>query len=339
MRRVEILANEKQPAIIVWIAYQRRSELLSHLLCRSGPVYFPHYFRGLLLRQLDYLIKLFRTAAYFRRSRPTYAVLQAPPLFAALAAIVTETPYVVDVHNGLVQSFWSKVPLTQLFLERAVALVAHNSEIACALSDRVPAARIVVIQDPIQQIDNGGRARRKGNVLFICSFDRDEPVELILEVIRALPAYHFTITANVQKLSPELRNAYQRCPNLQLPGFLKTDDYHALLTSSQAAVVLSTMSSVQPSGAVEALSSDTPLIVSRTTLTHALFGEWATLCDNDVESVVAAIRSLSEETLNLQAYRARWNREVAIGIADLKHALEGVSTSDPSCNYTPGEII
>lgn len=319
---MESRINEKPPAFIVWLAYQRRSEVLSPLLGCAAPVCFPNYFSRSFLRPLDYLHKLVQTISYLRQSKPSYVILQAPPIFAALAAIVTSTPYVVDVHNGLVQSFWSKVPLTQLCLNRSFALIAHNSEIAAALSDRVPAAKIVVIQDPVRQIDNGCSRREKGSVLFICSFDRDEPVDLILASIRALPEYHFTITANLRRLSPQLRDAYRQCPNLLLSGFLSTAEYHAKLTSSYAAVVLSTMPSVQPSGAVEALSSDTPLIVSKTTLTDALFGEWAILCDNDLGSVVAAIRSLGEETLDLQAYRSRWNAQVAEGLAKLKQLVQ-----------------
>jgi glycosyltransferase involved in cell wall biosynthesis len=319
---IEPAATEKQPAFIIWIAYQRRSEVLSALLGCVETVCFPHYFRRSLLRPLDYVIKFFRTIFYLRRSRPSYVILQAPPVFAALAAIVAGIPYIVDVHNGLVQSFWSKVPLTQLCLNRAVALIAHNSEIASALSNRVPAAKIVVIQDPIQEIRTEGRTRAEGSILFICSFDRDEPVELILEIIRALPEYRFTITANPDRLSPALRRAYQQCPNLLLSGFLSTADYHALLTSSQAAVVLSTMPSIQPSGGVEALSSDTPLVVTRTTLTDKLFGDWANLCDNNLDSIVMAIRSVTKERLNLQTYRTRWNADVARGIAALKRLLD-----------------
>ena len=315
-------ADEGRAAFIVWLSYQRRSEVLAPLIGRAEPVYFPHYFIRPALRPFDYLFKLVRTIIYLHQSKPAYTVLQAPPIFAALAAILTKTPYVVDVHNGLVQSFWSQIPLTQLCLNRAIALIVHNSEIASALLVRVPSANVVVIQDPIQHISVRGRAREKGRILFICSFDRDEPVELILKVIRALPSYQFTITANLQRLSPELRNSYQQCPNLLLTGFLKTDDYHVLLTSSQAAVVLSTMPSVQPSGAVEALSSDTPLVVTRTTLTEVLFGEWAVLCDNSLDSVITAIQSIGDEALDLTEYRSRWNENVANGVAVLKQLVQ-----------------
>ena len=95
-----------------------------------------------------------------------------------------------------------------------------------------------------------------------------------------------------------------------------------LLTSSQAAVVLSTMPSVQPSGAVEALSSDTPLVVTRTTLTEVLFGEWAVLCDNSLDSVITAIQSIGGEALDLTEYRSRWNENVANGVAVLKQLVQ-----------------
>ena len=89
-----------------------------------------------------------------------------------------------------------------------------------------------------------------------------------------------------------MRVAFEGCANVRLPGFLKESDYQALLCASKAAVVLTTSVAVQPSGACEALASDTPLIVTRTALTRSLFGAWALLVDNTVDSLVAAIRSV-----------------------------------------------
>jgi glycosyltransferase involved in cell wall biosynthesis len=135
----------------------------------------------------------------------------------------------------------------------------------------------------------------------------DEPVDILIESIEQLPDYTFVITADVNKLPPELRNRLQACHNVRLTGFLATQDYHAILRSSAAALVLTTSDATQPSGACEALSSDTPLIVSKTDLTAQLFGGWAMLIDNSVQSIVESIQSKSFKPVDLSPYRNQWN--------------------------------
>ena len=322
-----------RPAFIAWKEYQRRAEVLAPLLGCSGVCYFPHFFQSKALRPFDYLLELIRTVAYLIRFRPKLVFLQAPPLFSAFGAILFRTPYVVDIHNTLVQSFWSRVPLTKTFLRNAEVLIAHNSEIAAVIQARYPAAKVVTIQDPVEAICNGLRLRDKREILIICSFDRDEPISLILEMIQELPEFAFTITANVRRLPRDLHQAFTACTNLRLTGFLSTDAYHSLLSSCKAAVVLCTMPAVQPSGAVEALASNTPLIVTRSSLTESLFGEWAMLVDNNLESLTVAIRSLNDDRQDLQVYRNRWNDQVFREIAELQKCLATIACAVHKCRY------
>ncbi|MGL5805596.1 MAG: hypothetical protein ACRC11_09155, partial [Xenococcaceae cyanobacterium] len=78
----------------------------------------------------------------------------------------------------------------------------------------------------------------------------------------------------------------------------------------------------QPSGACEALSSDTQLILSKTSLTQKLFGDWAVLVENSSESIALAIASLSPESLNLSRDREQWNRAVKQEIRQLYDYIE-----------------
>lgn len=308
------------PAFFVWKGYQRRSELLAPLL-GSELQFFPHAFQSKLLRPLDYCVKFFLTLVYLLRVRPRFVVFQAPPLFGALAAICTKTPYVVDVHNALVQGPWSRMPLNRTFIHRAAALIAHNIEVETILKDRYPHSNIFTIPDPLQVIRGDARKRDTDNILFICSFDSDEPIQLVVDTVKALPEFTFTITADIRKLPRDLKLTLEGCANVRLTGFLATDAYHAVLCSSKAAVVLSTWSAIQPSGACEALASDTPLIVSRTLLTEHLFGGWAALVENNTESLATAIRSLRDNSLDLSIYRQDWNQRVMLGVGELAKLL------------------
>ena len=307
---------EMRRAFLVWIRYQRRAEVLAPLL-GADLRFSPNIFARRWFRPADYLLKLLTTTVFLLRNRPQVAILQAPPVFSAFAAIATRTPYIIDAHNALVQSFWSSVPFTNFLVKRAAALIAHNDEINSVIRARFPESKVFVIPDPIVAIGDGKAKRDPKKILFICSFGRDEPVGLIPSIARALPDLSFIVTGKPDKLPDGVRARLQSCPNVTLPGYLATAEYHALLCSSAVAVVLTTMPAVQPSGACEALSSNTPLVVSRSRLTEAMFGEWAELSDNTVESLAEAIRSVSRQDLDLAGHRGRWNSNVAMRIAEL----------------------
>ena len=311
-----------RPAFIAWKSYQRRAEVLAPLLGCPGVRYFPHFFLSSALRPLDYLSELLQTLIYLVRSKPTIAILQAPPLIHAFAAILARNSYVVDIHNTLMQSFWRRVTLTGMFIRHAAALIAHNSEIASVIQAQFPAAKVVTIPDPVEVIGKEWHSRDTREIVIICSFDRDEPISLFLDIIRAHSEFSFTITANIKRLPRRLRRAFEACTNLRLTGFLNRADYHSLLCSSKAAIVLCTLPSVQPCGGVEALASNTPLIVTKSSLTESLFGDWAILVGNNLESLTTAIRSLNDDRKDLRLYREQWNEGVRCGIAELKKVLE-----------------
>lgn len=306
---------------VVWKGYQRRAEVLAPLL-DADTLFLPHVFRSRYLRPVDYLLKLVTMTVRILRTKPDFVVVQAPPLFAALPALLTNVPYIIDAHNGVFQSFWGKLPLAPYLMHKAEGIIVHNAEVLALARGGYPTIMFYVISDPLQLIKLADRtARREQRFLFICSFDEDEPIDTIIQVIEALPEYEFVITADVKKLPREQRWRLQCCRNLHLTGYLSTQDYHALLCSSTAAIALTTQEATQQSGACEALSSDTPLIVSKTALSDALFGPWAVLVDNTPEAVIQAIRSLKCKPLDLSSYRARWNEEVMQGIRVLQQNL------------------
>ena len=139
--------------------------------------------------------------------------------------------------------------------------------------------------------------------------------------MRQLTEYEFVITADVNKLDTATATSLLKLDNVELTGFLATEEYHRVLCSSLAALVLTTSNATQPSGAREALSSNTQLVISRTSLTQKLFGEWAVLVENTPESIVEAIRSLSITEIDLSTYRQEWNQEVEQEIAQLRQFI------------------
>ncbi|BAZ46270.1 hypothetical protein NIES4102_33000 [Chondrocystis sp. NIES-4102] len=304
---------------LVWKKYQRRPEVLASLI-NSQLKFIPHLFQSKYLRPLDYLIKLAVSIRQIQTQKPKFVVAQCPPTYSALPALLTKTPYVIDAHNPLFQvEMWQKLPLSKTLISKAVAIIVHNAEMFQLVKKIYPSAKLFTICDPIEQIVPAQPIERQGKqILVIASFDPwDEPVELLIETMAQLSDYQFIVTADVNKLAPETAAQLRQLNNVKLTGFLATPDYHQVLCSSLAALVLTTSEATQPSGACEALSSNTQLIISKTSLTAKLFGEWAVLVDNTPASIVEAIRSLSLKSIDLEEYRHQWNKQVQQEITQL----------------------
>jgi glycosyltransferase involved in cell wall biosynthesis len=312
-------AQKASGLFLVWKQYQRRPEVLASLVnCKLK--FIPHLFQSKFLRPLDYLIKLVVSIQEISTQKPDFVVAQCPPTFSALPALLTKTPYVIDAHNPLFQvEMWQKLPLSKTLLNKASAIIVHNAEMFQLVKSIYPSAKLFTISDPIKSIvPDKPQERQAKQILVIASFDPwDEPVDLLIETMRQLEDYKFIVTADINKLAPETSTQLQQLKNVKLTGFLATAEYHQVLCSSLAALVLTTSEATQPSGACEALSSNTQLIISKTSLTQKLFGEWAVLVDNSPTSIAQAIRSLSLQELDLSTYREQWNNQVQQEISNL----------------------
>lgn len=300
---------EKKGLFFVWKQYQRRPEVLSPLL-DTRLIFISHLFKSKYLRPIDYLIKLVVSIKEILTSRPRFIVAQCPPTYAALPAWLTRIPYIIDAHNPMLQvDMWQSIPFAKTLLNNADAIIVHNSEMLALAKQKYSSARLFNISDPVEFIANKRDSPlQPRQILVIASFDPwDEPVELIVSVVENLTDYQFVITADPDKLASELRETLESLDNVTLTGFLPVDDYHDVLCSSVAALVLTTSEGTQPSGACEALSADTQLVVSRTSLTEELFGEWAVLVENSEKSIEVAIRSLQPQAVDWSTYRDKWN--------------------------------
>lgn len=316
-----------RPLFIVWHGFQRRAEALAPLL-GAGLVYLPNRWRSRWLRPLDYARKLLLTVQALRRERPAVVVLQVPPPFGALAALALEVPYVLDAHNAALQGFWARLPLSGWITRRAALVVAHNDEARRLAEERFPGARVAALRDPL---DDRLMSRQRGprderRILIVCSFGPDEPIDQIHGLVAARPDLEFVITARVEKLERSWRERLKALPNLRLTGFLASEDYDALLASVGAAVVFTARSATQPSGACEALASDTPLVLSRTSLTMSLFGDWAHLVE-DARQAAEALDTARLSRPDLGEYRRSWMEGFRAELAVVRARMGEVDAS------------
>lgn len=320
-----MIENNNPGLFLVWKKYQRRAEVLAPLIC-ADILFMPHSFRSRYFRLFDYLMKFAFSLYSIRRLKPRFIVAQAPPLFSALPAYILRVPYIIDAHNPVFQDVggkisWGELPLSKFIIRHAKAVIVHNHRILEVSQELYPSTVFFNIPDPVEPIVPQENVRIDKQILVISSFDPDEPVDVLLDCIFRLPEYNFVITADPLRLSPSKRSVMSELPNIRLTGFLPIEDYHQVLCQSMATIVLTTQDMIQPSGACEALSSNTQLLISKTSLTEELFGSWAVLVDNSSESIVNSIRSLKPKCLDLEEYRFHWNQNVFHEIMGLSELL------------------
>lgn len=313
---------------IAWKNYQRRAEVFAKKL-EAELEFMPHLFKSKYLRLFDYFLKFIATFKHIIQYQSDVVIFQSPPIYAAIPALLMGVPYVLDTHNIAVQGAWRKLPMSKYLMSKASAVIVHNNEILKLAQKLFIHANLIGILDPIENFSRPNKQRLKNQILVVCSFANDEPVNVIIDSISDLQNYIFVITADVNKLQPQQRQRLCQLKNVKLTGFLSTQEYQDILCSSLAALVLTTRDATQPSGACEALSSDTQLIVSDTSLTRTLFGEWGIFVDNSVESIVAAIQSLEMKSVDLSAYRYTWDISVNQGLHQLYSYLTLTNKNSP----------
>ncbi|RKN49518.1 glycosyltransferase [Micromonospora endolithica] len=309
------------PLFISWKRYQRRSDVLAEAL-GAEMVWRPHRATGKLLRPGDYLAHARHDLARIRSDRPPYVVAQTQPHFTALAPHMARVPYVVDAHNGQFQSWWRRVPGTEQVLRGARLVLTHNRAADQMARVAFPGLRTLVVHDPLRRIPP---AAPRGWVFIVATAAPDEPMDVLVEAIEALPDVDFATTAPLHKLPEPLRERAARLPNLRTLGFLDLPDYEAALAGARAVVVLTDRDGCQPSGACEALSAGRPLVLSRTRTTEELFGSFATLVPNASAPLAAGIRAAltdePERGARISAAQHAWVARTAAELAELRSAL------------------
>jgi hypothetical protein len=167
-----------------------------------------------------------------------------------------------------------------------------------------------VLPDPLPTVpEPSPSAFRSADVVFICSFAADEPVDLITRVAEALaPHWRVAVTGDPQPLESSARAALQAVTGLT--GFLSEEAYWALLRTARCIVVLSTEPDCVPCGAYEAIAVGCRPVVALNPSVQAVFGDGAIYSELHLGTLVAIIdaaaRTGGSDAGLPQRYRQSW---------------------------------
>jgi glycosyltransferase involved in cell wall biosynthesis len=280
-----------RPIWIAWERHRRTVELCRHfgirefLLEGSGP------------RILKHPIFVLKTWRIIHRERPGKLLVQNPSIVLALLALLLKSIYryelIVDAHNAAIiprnhlheklravyRYIQKKADRTIVTNRNLADIVARNGGRWLVLPDKLP--------DPGPR--NGKPIDGEVNIVYICTFEDDEPFGTVIETAGNFdPTVRFHVTGRKAKCPREILD---RAPgNVVFTDFLPDPDYWKLLSSADFIIDLTHREDCLVCGAYEAVASEKPMILTGTGALRSYFNKGAVYTDNSQSSLTAAIR-------------------------------------------------
>ena len=292
---------------IAWVPYNRRSESLAEKLdAEYCPIHILKY-KKVYNVPVKYVYQTIRTVITCLRRRPDIIFVQNPPIFCPLVVYSCSkfigARIVIDSHSAAFMSKrwrWSS-PIHRFVSRRALANIVTNDHFASIVSGwggRPFILRDIPIVFPAMNPPALAGAR---NIVFICTYSDDEPIDEVLGAATGLPDVHFYITGDLANMPKRLRG-YEKT-NVTFTGFLPEEDYVGLLQACDGVLVLTEREHTLLRGACEAVSVGRPLVISDTRLLREYFPKGAIHVENDMAAIREGIRRL---------FRERWRLEKEI---------------------------
>jgi glycosyltransferase involved in cell wall biosynthesis len=302
-------------AFIVWARYQRRAESLAEQLGAS--LHFVWDGRGReVVAPVRYGLQARQTWRVLWRERPALVFVQNPPIFAVLVCLIyaagTNSRYVIDTHSGafLARKWRWALPLHRMASRHALVTIVHNKSQAGIV--KAWDCKYAILHDFPGLYSSGEKCALAGkfNVAVVCSFSEDEPLEVIFEAAENLGEVKFHVTGDRGR-SARIRLS-EKAENVRLTGYLSYPQYMGLLGAADVVLALTTQDDTLLSGANEAVSVGTPLIVSDWPLLRDRFCLGAVYVPNTVEGICEGVRRAQSD-----------HAELRRGILRLRENLEG----------------
>ena len=292
----------------IWITWEnhRRTAELARLL--PGVTLYVIEMKG--PRCVRYACLMPRTLCVLFRCRPGLVFVQNPSVVLALLTVLISPVFrfrvVVDSHNEGLKPFYSRhnwlLPFYRWIQKGADLTIVTNEQLAKEVAFNK--GRPFVLEDPIPQLNPTAATPLRGtyNIVFVCTFEKDEPYREVIESAHYLDAsICIYITGRYQKAEAHVIG---RSPgNVHFCGHLPEQEYVNLLHASDAVMDLTLMQDCLVCGAYEAVALEKPVILSDTFVLRNYFYKGAVFTRNNAQSISSSVKRTIQD-------RRRLGREV-----------------------------
>ncbi len=249
-----------------------------------------------------------KTTRLWLQRRPSLVFVQCPSVFLALLAVllkpVLRYQLVCDLHNEAVRPFLHDTGLHRVLLRwiwrRADLNLVTNDGLKQVVERAGGAAFVLPDRVPVIRGEGAGDSQPDGkSVVFVCTYQADEPFREVIEAGALLPSgVHLYVTGRhkgVENLPP-------LPPNVSLTGYLSDYAYDRLLIGAEVIVDLTAMEDCLVCGAYETAALGKPLVTSDTAALRSYFHSGTVYTQHTPEAIAAAIQSALDDrdVLSLQ---------------------------------------
>jgi glycosyltransferase involved in cell wall biosynthesis len=294
------MKDRQRRLFLSWNTNQPRSESLSFYL---GATYYSicpfegiagpgHYFS----LPLKYVLASLKTLLLLKKKRPDIIFVVNPPIFAPLIVWIycrmNKVHYVIDTHSAAFNwKRWTLFQWLHKFLSRdALMNLLHNEPLAQTVTSW-GAHSMTLADGPPQLATDGAYPLRDGfNAAVICTYSRDEPIEVVLEAAQKMPLTNFYVTGHINRASESIIN--RASSNIILTDYLPKNEYIALLTGCSVVICLTLDDNTMQCGAHEAMELGRPIITSNWPVLRDYFSKGTIHIDNTANSLVHAITEI-----------------------------------------------
>ena len=301
----------------IWVTWERQVRNAS-LSSRLGvPLHVIESSRGRLSR---YAVCCARTFRLLLRHRPKVVFCQNPSIVLNYFLLIMRPFFsftvVSDCHFAGVVAC-NESPLIQKLLDlcnRSVDLAIVTNPAHAAYIEGV-GGRAAICPDPLPTLSPasspGPEARA---VLFICSYDVDEPFRQVFEAAAQLydEGFRFMATGNYAKAGIDPA----RYPSVTFTGYLPVQAYHELLLKSAVIVDLTENDNCLVCGAYEAMAAEVPLVTSDTACLRGYFTAGTLFTPHDPAGIARAVRTAFAEGESLRREIRAWKPGAEAGLAE-----------------------
>jgi len=299
----------------IWLTWetQRRNQELANAF---GAEYVKYDFKQ-VGRIKRYLVSSFKTLKKIFTNKPEVIFAQCPSfvlcLLLSFVKIFFNFIFVIDAHNNLKNYFLSSNLIVRLctryFLNQADYIILTNTYLSKELN--LKQKKVLILPDKLPVIKKEAVkpavfSDTHKNIVFICSFAEDEPVEeFLLAAEKLTHEAKFFITGK-KKNAQELVSFASS--NIVFTDFLSTKDFDNMISYSDVNIDLTIEDNLLVCGAYESLACEVPCIVSDTKISKEIFQKGFIYTKTDSSSIEESIKysidshaSLSSE---IKTYKA-----------------------------------
>ena len=315
-----------QQLFIAWVPFQRRQLSMAPLLGFEA-VFLPIRQIVRVLRPVQYVANALKTLSLLKAKRPRVIWVQLPQVPLLTVALLYKRMFdpsvrvIADCHNRILNPPWSNWPGLRAQLNACDVVVVHNNAVMPKISAMGVRHDILrLLEDPPAAIRSEVPSTLSFPhpwMLFLASFNPDEPVEELFEAARLAPDIHFVLAGDANRANG--RHSIGRHPeNVILPGYLSGADLDSAIVSADAVLALTKLDDAQLSSAGEAIGAGRPMVLSDTPVTRDLYYKGGVFVDtHSPASIVMGCRAaiegsarLAAESLALRDERyARWRSQ------------------------------